>query len=150
MRKQRMRIVSAIIVVAVMASCSASQRQYNENVKGIISYELNEQLYRLTRDHLICFKCETGSEPISVVDLRTFRPTLEACKAIFKDQDFDFTDQQVNSFKITTKRWEDRTSYVFTSEGLSFEESGKTTAPISQIMTVYDSDAACPNSEAAQ
>jgi len=138
-----MRRFSFILVLLGLVSCTNSQ-QHNENVRGIISYELDDTLYKLTKDHLLCYTCETGTSPDSVAELIAFKPVAEECIAIFKKQDFDFIDQQVNEFKITTKRWENRTSYVFTLEGLSFKESSKTKAPISQTMTVYDNEAACP------
>ncbi|KEK26823.1 hypothetical protein [Shewanella xiamenensis] len=135
---------SFVLVLLGLVSCTSSQ-QYNENVRGIISYELDDTLYKLTKDHLVCYTCETGTSPNTVAELIAFKPAAEECKAIFKNQEFDFIDQQVNEFKITTKRWEDRISYVFTLEGLSFEESSKTKAPISQTMTVYDNEAECPH-----
>ncbi len=141
-----MRKLSLILGLVGLVSCASTQR-YNENVRGIISNDLDDTLYKLTKDHLVCYTCETGRYPASVDELIGFKPVAEECKALFKNQEFDFIDQQINEFKITTKRWENRTSYVFTLEGLSFEESSKTKAPISQTMTVYDNEAACPHNK---
>jgi hypothetical protein len=141
-----MRKLSLILVIVGLVSCTSSQ-QYDENVRGIISYELDDTLYKLTKDHLVCFTCETGKHPASVAELKNFKPEVEQCKSLFKNQEFDFIDQQINEFKITIKRWENRTSYVFTLEGLSFDESSKTKAPISQTLTVYDNEAACPHNK---
>ena len=138
--------LSLILVLLGLVSCATSQ-QYNENVRGIISFELDDTLYKLTKDHIVCYVCETGIPPNSVADLIAFKPVVEECKYIFKNQEFDFIDQQVNEFKITTKRWENRTSYVFTLEGLNFEESSKTKAPISQTMNIYDNEAECPHNK---
>jgi hypothetical protein len=141
-----MRKVFLIASVFGLMSCTTSQ-QYDENVRGIISFALDDSLYKLTTEHLVCFTCETGLSPNSVAELIAFEPAVEKCKSIFRNQEFDFLDQRTNGYKITTKRWEDRTSFVFTSEGLSFDESGKSNAPSSLTMNVYDNEVDCPHNK---
>lgn len=141
-----MRVLLLIIVVMALTSCTSSQ-QYNEKVERIITYSLDDSLYKLTKEHLICYRCETDSYPASVTDLIKFKSTTEECKGLFKGREFDFIDQQVNDFMITVKQWKSRTIYVFTMEGLNFEEVNETKASTRITMVVYDSELTCPHNK---
>jgi hypothetical protein len=96
-----------IFLAIVFVGCSTSP-EYRENVKGIIEYELDDSLYKLTTQHLACYICETGTTPTSVSQLDSYQAKTPECKEIFIGKPFDFLDPNVATYNIEAREWKDR------------------------------------------
>lgn len=140
------KILVLIVFFLILSSCAS--KEYNEKVRRIISYELDDSLNKLTKEHLICFKCEMGHHPNSVLELEMYKPQL--CKALFTGKPFDFIDPAISSYKITTKKWNDRTTFVFSSQGVEYKDFDSIKDETTMTMNIWFNEYKCTHNKLLQ
>ena len=96
----------------------------------------------LTTDHIACFKCETGTYPISVKQLVKFSPSNEICKAIFTNKRFQSNQPQFNLFRITTTEISNGVAFVMSKKGLKLENISRAEEDFF-ILTIYKNRLSC-------
>ena len=124
-------------LLIIIAGCTSSP-EYRENVKGIIEYELDDSLNKLTTQHLVCFICETGFTPISVSQLNQYQPKTAECKNLYVGKPFDFLDPSVSKYAVEAREWKDRVVLEF--KPMKKEEQGLIQ---SMSMPVLHSELSC-------
>lgn len=130
-----------IIFFVCVSFFACASEDYKKNIQGIIEFELNEDLNKLSANHIKCFICETGECPQSVSQIIELEPESLECKNLFTKQ-FNFIDPAISSYKITTKDWDDRVTFVFTENGATYDELESVNT--SMAMNIARSDLECP------
>lgn len=97
-----------------------------------------------------CYICETGDSPGEVSEVEKFTPVADYCKAIFKDKAFDslipgFTNHKITENKL--KEFTDRTIFVFSENGASFEEIRNNDRQYFMSMSLLNSELDCKVNE---
>lgn len=131
-----------IIFFVCISFFACASEDYKKNVQGIIEFELNEDLNKLSTNHIKCFICETDEYPQSVSQIIELEPESLECKNLFTKQ-FNFIDPAISSYKITTKEWDDRVTFVFTENGAIYDELKSVRNGTSMTMNIARSDLEC-------
>lgn len=138
-----MKIIVFTLLFLLLTSCS---QQYNERVSKSLTYLNDESLNKLTKEHLICFKCETGNYPNSVQALETYKP--KTCRHLFQGKPFDFLRPEWSTYKIITSQTKlkdgiDRVRYVFSRQGFEYEQLVAINDPSHFLMNIAITDHPC-------
>ncbi|MCB1756203.1 MAG: hypothetical protein KDJ38_11805 [Gammaproteobacteria bacterium] len=114
------RCYLGLVMLVLLTGCAS--KEYNEHIQGIISYELDPELNRFSAEHVACYVCETGNIPTTVKEITTYEATTEECEPLFKNKEISFLHPRFREYLATVKKLEGRDVYVFTKEGLGYDE----------------------------